>query len=114
MIIVFVEVVEEERKLTDNRRRQSPIEKLIKKTTTRVNRNLKKRPVNRSTVQMIVGTIADLMIIEDGVGVEFITELLKHGKKRKIANNSSYTLEERLELLSKVNKEFSEKVSSEK
>ena len=88
---------------------------LIKKATTRVNLKLKKRPVSKDNIEIMVGTLADMMILEGGVGVEIISELLKYGKKRRIAGKSCYTLEEKKELMSQVDKKFSDKkVSSEK
>jgi len=90
------------------------IQMLIKKATTRVNLRLKKRPVSKDNMTAMVGTLADMMVMEGGVGVEIISELLKHGKKRRIAGRSFYTLEEKKELMAKVNEQFPEKVSSEK
>lgn len=97
------------------RKKLTALDWLVKKATTRVNRKLKKRPIPINSVRILLNCLADMMVLDEGVGVEVVTTLIRTGKKRKSAGKKFYTNEEREELLTKLNEDFSDKdVSNEK
>ena len=98
-----------------SRKKLTAMDWLTKKATTRVNKKLKKRPIPINSVRILLNCLADMMVLDEGIGVEVVTTLIRTGKKRKAAGKKFYTDEEREELLAKLNEDFSEKgVSDEK
>lgn len=94
--------------------KRSPIQWLARKTTTRANKVMKKRPITTRTSEIMISCLADLLVINEQIGIQLFAALIAHGKKRKFIKNVNFTDEEREELLSGIEASFSPKVSSEK